>query len=236
LRPLTARSVVASVLLGTHPPVLPVAALVRVGELFGIAEGTVRVALSRMAADGELIADSGSYRLGGAFGPRQASQDRGRSPEVVPWHGGWEVAVMIQGTEGDDPAPALEELRLAPAGGRTWMRPANLRRADADRWPTGARRLQADGDGDLDADRALAATLWDLPGWAADARELLDAFRGADSPAARFVVAAAILRHLRTDPVLPPALLEGPWPDQELRAAYSAFTLEMRDILVATTA
>ncbi len=53
-RPLTARSIVASALLGTHPPVLRGQLLVRLGELFGVAEGTTRVALSRMVAAGEL--------------------------------------------------------------------------------------------------------------------------------------------------------------------------------------
>ena len=42
--PLTTRSVLASTLLGTRPPRLPVGRLVRAGALFGIAEGTVRTA------------------------------------------------------------------------------------------------------------------------------------------------------------------------------------------------
>ena len=53
-RPLSARSVVASTLLGMRPPRLPTQILVRSGALFGIAEGTTRVALSRMVAAGEL--------------------------------------------------------------------------------------------------------------------------------------------------------------------------------------
>ena len=43
-KPMTARSVVASTLLGIEPPRLPARILVRSGELFGIAEGTTRVA------------------------------------------------------------------------------------------------------------------------------------------------------------------------------------------------
>ena len=43
IRPLTARSVVASTLLGTDPPRLPVAFLVRTGALFGLAEGSALV-------------------------------------------------------------------------------------------------------------------------------------------------------------------------------------------------
>ena len=38
-RPLTARSVIASTLLGVDPPRLPTQALVRSGELFGLSEG-----------------------------------------------------------------------------------------------------------------------------------------------------------------------------------------------------
>ncbi|GAA3311907.1 hypothetical protein [Nonomuraea dietziae] len=60
---LTARSAVLSALLGSHPPRLPSRALVRVGEVFGIAEGTVRVALSRMVAAGDLVQDDGRYEL-----------------------------------------------------------------------------------------------------------------------------------------------------------------------------
>jgi len=37
--------VIASTLLGMHPPVLAAQVLVRSGELFGIAEGTTRTAL-----------------------------------------------------------------------------------------------------------------------------------------------------------------------------------------------
>ena len=43
-RALTARSVVASTLLGMSPPRLSSQLLVRSGELFGITEGTTRVA------------------------------------------------------------------------------------------------------------------------------------------------------------------------------------------------
>ncbi|MEO9224032.1 MAG: hypothetical protein ABI276_03475, partial [Acidimicrobiales bacterium] len=51
-RSYSARSVIASTLLGVHPPRLSGRALIRTGALFDIAEGTVRVALSRMSATG----------------------------------------------------------------------------------------------------------------------------------------------------------------------------------------
>src|SRR5947209_20352062 len=93
LRPLTARSVVLSVLLGTHPPFLPVRALVRTAELFGISEGTTRVALSRLVADGDVIAEDSSYRLSPRLAERQRRQDEGLHPATKEWDGSWERAI-----------------------------------------------------------------------------------------------------------------------------------------------
>ena len=79
-KPMTARSVVASTLLGVEPPRLTTRILVRSGELFGIAEGTTRVALSRMVAAGELRPDDDGYRLAGRLLDRQARQTASRGP------------------------------------------------------------------------------------------------------------------------------------------------------------
>src|SRR5690606_14302717 len=62
-RRMTARSVLLSVLLGSDPPRLPVNLLVSTTELFGIAEGTARTALSRMTSTGELRAADGRYEI-----------------------------------------------------------------------------------------------------------------------------------------------------------------------------
>jgi phenylacetic acid degradation operon negative regulatory protein len=234
LRPLTARSVIASVLLGTHPPVLPVKALVRVGDLFGIAEGTVRVALSRMAADGELIAEDGRYRLGPRLAARQADQDQGRWPEVTAWSGCWEI-VLGADREADVGALGgrLEALHLAWAGGRTWLRPANLIRSPSTPWPEECVRLEgrpvAGGH-----DRPVVGSLWDLESWARLGTALLGAYHRAEDPAARFVVAAAILRHLRTDPLLPDRLTPPAWPARNLRRTYETFETELQGLMVAS--
>ncbi|MCP9969263.1 hypothetical protein [Actinomadura madurae] len=84
IRPLTARSVVLSTLLGVHPPRLPARYLVRVGELFGIAEGTIRVALSRMVTAGDLVQSGGTYALTERLLERQARQDEARLPRPGP--------------------------------------------------------------------------------------------------------------------------------------------------------
>src|SRR4051812_17516156 len=92
LRPLSARSLVASCLRGTHPPELPTSALVRLCTRFGIAEGTARVALSRMVAAGELASTGGGYRLvGEQLLLRQHSVDQGHFPQELAWNGQWRI-------------------------------------------------------------------------------------------------------------------------------------------------
>ena len=59
LRPLKSRSVIASALIGTEVAGLSSRRVVRFAALFGIPEGTVRVTLSRMVADGELLLRDG---------------------------------------------------------------------------------------------------------------------------------------------------------------------------------
>ncbi|HWE70275.1 MAG TPA: hypothetical protein VG205_07915, partial [Acidimicrobiales bacterium] len=72
---MTARSVLASTLLGVDPPELPVAYLVHVAGLFGINDNRARVALSRMLASGEASTDgAGRYRLAGRLLDRQERQ------------------------------------------------------------------------------------------------------------------------------------------------------------------
>ena len=63
IRPLGARSVVASTLLGAEAARMPADRLVRAGALFGIADGAIRTALWRMVSAGELVAEDGLYEL-----------------------------------------------------------------------------------------------------------------------------------------------------------------------------
>ena len=222
MRPLTARSAVLSTLLGAHPPRLPARSLVRVGELFGIAEGTIRVALSRMVAAGDLTQVNGDYQLTRRLRDRQARQDQSRSPSTIPWSGEWEIAVV---TAARRSAPertafrtAMTELRLAELREGTWLRPANLVRerpalvVEQCTFLTG--RPESPG---------LVATLWDLDGWAAHARDLESALDEATDLASTFILAAAVLRHFLADPLLPPELLPGDWPGARLRARYEDF-------------
>lgn len=234
LRPLTARSVLLSVLLGSHPPELPVRALVRAGALFGIPDGTVRVALSRMVAEGDVLGGGGRYRLADRFVERQRRQDEGRAAETLPWDGSWVLAVA------DPAAPShavraealatVAPMRLAEWRDGLWARPANL----ALRWAAGPAIFRRVVAGPIDNAAGLVATLWDLDGWARRAGDLLDVMDADVDPATRFSVSAATVAHLRDDPLLPDPLLPTAWPGGELRRRYRSFEADLAVLLRAS--
>jgi phenylacetic acid degradation operon negative regulatory protein len=243
LRPLSARSVVASVLMAMHPPELPAALLVRFCDRFGIAAGTTRVALSRMVAAGELAQEERGYRLAGPpLLARQRAQDEARRPPTTPWAGDWRLAVVVSAAR---LAAERAELRRSLAAARfaewregVWLRPANLPAPEGEliagepcRW------LLARPDDDP---AGLAAQLWDLEGWARRGHRLLDATEtepgdllaaGPDRPVDVFSAAAALLRHLRTDPLLPRELLPTRWPGDELRARYTSHARSIQALI-----
>lgn len=238
-RPLTARSVLASTLLGADPPELPAAHLVRVAGLFGINGNRARVALSRMVASGEATTDgAGRYRLAGHLVDRQRRQAASRAGRTRRWTGRWHLVVVA--TAGSTAEVrnrrrrALSFARLAELREGTWMRPDNVDLALPDDVRPDlvvftARHPGAD-------DRVLAGRLWDLDGWAARARELLDRLdrRPPDhwtDLAAGFELSAAVLRHFQADPLLPPGLLPDDWPGDRLRRTYDGWDRRYREVL-----
>ena len=74
-RPLSARSVLASALLGADQARLSVGELVTMASLFGISDGAARTCLWRMVSSGELTADDGSYALAGRLLDRRERVD-----------------------------------------------------------------------------------------------------------------------------------------------------------------
>jgi len=243
-RPLTARSVIASTLLGTYPPRLPSQLLVRSGELFGIAEGTIRTAISRMVAAGELEAIGTSYQLAGELLGRQARQDASRLAAPRPWNGQWEMAIVVgerrAATARTSLREAVRRLKLAELREGVWVRPQNLdpRRSPRD-WAIVDGQCHTFAGAPVGDDRALVAELWDLDAWAGGADALLqglDALQPAlergDRPVLRdgFVLSAAVLRHLLADPLLPGELWPPDWPGEELRERYERFDAAFKDV------
>ena len=103
-----------------------------------------------------------------------------------------------------------------------WLRPDNLDKPLPGEVLERVRVLHSE-----DADPSgLAAQLWDLSGWRRDGHRLLDEMSSAADVPERFVVAAAVVRHLLTDPVLPDELLPEDWPGSALRKAYMNFAAE----------
>lgn len=229
-RPLSARSVIASLLLGRRPPSAPGGDLVRWCALFGVTPGTARVALHRMTVAGELERQHGRYTLAGTLTRRQHEQQASLRPAPRRWDGAWRLA--IAGGHDARPAPVRAEMRVALRRARlaewregVWIRPANIdvvedpRCAWLDARPEGdpvalARRLFAPDRWSRTAS-ALVARL-------GDATAALDG--GSDAaivPA--FLAGAAALRHVRADPQLPVELLPAEWPGAELRRAYAGY-------------
>jgi phenylacetic acid degradation operon negative regulatory protein len=237
-RPLTARSVLASALLGEDPPELPVAHLVHLAGLFGINENRARVALSRMASTGEVTTDgSGRYRLTGHLLDRQGRQSQSRRGETLPWTGQWHMVVIAAGGRTPEERAArrkrLALARLAEVREGVWIRPDNI-------------DLRPDPAADPDVARftavpeqdpaVLAADLWDLDGWARVAGLLADRLEqlppvGPEDLAPGFELSASVLRHLQADPLLPPELLPAGWPGRPLRQTYARWDRRYRQVL-----
>jgi len=237
-RPLSPRSVIASLLLGLHPPRLRAALLVRWCGLLGIAEGTTRVALSRMVDAGELTTEGGRYELAGPLRARQAGQDWSLAPELLPWSGDWSLWLVRPGARDAASRAALRKAaataRLVERRDGVWARPDNLPpegtpaearavlAAQAERWSG-----RPDPSGTFDV-----AAAFSLPAAAERARHLLDdlapvtaalAVGNLEQLAPAFVLGAAVLQQVRRDPLLPPELAGGDWPGPALRAAYAEY-------------
>ena len=241
---LTARSVIASTLLGINPPELTTRALVASAELLGVSPGTARVAMSRMVGAGELEATADGYRLAGHLLRRQARQDVSRTGAPAAWDGAWRTAIVPAearaAADRSELRRAMAALRFGELRDGVWLRPANL--------PTGglgwaeavASRQTIAVVGTVADHDDIVARLWDLPAWSATATALVAELaplqqrldRGeSDALADGFVVAAAVLRHLQADPLLPAALLPVAWPGERLRTDQARFDASFKAVL-----
>jgi phenylacetic acid degradation operon negative regulatory protein len=240
-RPLSARSVLASALLGSDHGCLTVAELVAVASLFGISAGAARTCLWRMVTVGELIGDDGNYVLAGRLLERRHRVDEAARLDDAPtrhWDGTWELAIVS--LERRPAADRLElrkaamALHLAELREGVWLRPDNLdpqrlppSRAVLDQQCTHFHRAVTD----ITADRVQS--LFSLDEWTADARTLIEAMNAARNNggqdvstecfAYEFALSIAVVRHLQLDPLLPVELIGDDWPGHTLRSIYQRF-------------
>lgn len=210
---------------------MPVAALVRAGELFGLAEGSIRVATHRLLADGRLERDErGHYRLGAAAAPVQSRVAGWRELEsrTRRWDGHW-LAVQrapraLRNREGRAALRALRWLGFETLSPGLALRPANLAGgANAVRETLGELGLPREALvfalHDLDADHdARARGLWDRAalerGYRSRLAELeksrarLAALPEERAMVESFRVGGRVLRQLVLDPLLPEPLID----------------------------
>ena len=202
----------------------------------------MRTALSRMVAAGELTVDADGYRLVGRLLERKEAQDTGRRPAPRRWDGSWIVAVVT--------VPRRDR---SPNGGRSAPTWRTCAWASCGRTPGCDRRTSPAPDGDdglavvrgpLDGEDpvALAARLWSLDAIAADRRRprrrRLDAMlpalddRRPEALPPTITLAAEVVRFLRAEPLLPPALTPQPWSPDALRTRYREFDRALGRTLV----
>jgi phenylacetic acid degradation operon negative regulatory protein len=239
-RPLSARSVLASALLGSDGGRLTVGQLVAVASLFGISDGAARTCLWRMVSNGELTGDGGSYTLAGRqlLERLQRYDEASRVDEdAAPgWDGTWELAIVSldrrSAADRLELRKAAAALHLAELREGVWIRPDNL---DPQRLPSSRAVLDQQcthfhgAATDITADKMRS--LFSLDQWADDARVLIEAMNDAlgtrDDSAERityeFALSIAVVRHLQLDPWLPVELIPDRWPGRALRSTYRGF-------------
>jgi phenylacetic acid degradation operon negative regulatory protein len=226
IAPLTARSVAISALLGYHPPALPVSALVKIGQLFDITERAMRVALTRMVADGDVATENGTYRLTERLIRRQQQQEASCSPTPRQWNGHWDVAIVTTSGRPLADRVALRKgmlgVRFAQLREGVWTRPANL----VQQFDATVTEHCLFFEGRYRDHPWLVGALWDLPGWATEARRLLTELTTATSLTSGFIANAEVFRHLLIDPCLPPELLPADWPGDQLRQRFAEFNTD----------
>jgi len=232
---LSARSLMLSLLL--RSPRMRGARLVQWCGLFGIAEGTARVALSRMVERGELRSADGTYELAGRVRRRRSAQDWSIEPKLQRWSGEWRIAVVTSAARTAAVRSALRDamrrVRAAELREGVWTRPDNLPRASApqDAWDVvDAQCAWWTGTPERDP-AALAAELFDPAGWAKEAARLTTGLERVTrlvedderNLADAFAAGAAALAHVRGDPLLPAELGPSGVAGDDLRAAYGAY-------------
>ena len=227
----TARSFILDLLSTLRGGTMPVSALVEAAALFGIAGNSVRVALTRLTASGQVERDSrGRYRMGAAARPvvRWATSWREIERRIRRWDGAW-IGVLEGQRAGRGERRhrerALRFLGFRPLTPRLAVRPDNLRGGSAAlRDELGALGLPP-GDlvvqlRDLDAhSEARARAIWDGTRLRGEHRALaseierdIDAVQRLPVEQAMvrsFLLGGRAIRQLVLDPLLPDDIVPG---------------------------
>ena len=236
---LTARSVLASALLGVDPPELPVSYLVRLSGLFDVNENRARVALSRMVAaersprtERAITACRGTCSI--ASVARWPARPDGRGPGAGTGTSWWSPRTGSPPEVRNRRRRSLSLARLAELREGVWLRPDNLDLVLPEEVDLDVLHLRSR----VDDDAALMRRLWEPERRAAGADELitlLDRHPPNDwaDLAPCFEIGAAVVRHFQADPLLPRQLLPASWPGERLRRTYDEWYRRYRRLLAA---
>jgi phenylacetic acid degradation operon negative regulatory protein len=227
----TPRSVVLNLVRVTQRPV-SVRRLLAMGELFGFNANAMRVALTRLVADGRLESDErGSYRLAPAAVIVREHIEEWRRGEarMRAWRGEWLTVALPNGATRATrrgSLSALTRLGLREGLPGLWVRPDNLRQA----FESTAERLRGLGlEENAELFRArdwgartaarFAADLWPIrsleQGYTRALRDLersmeqLEGMPRETSLVQTYLLGGEAIRVLATDPLLPEEIMPG---------------------------
>jgi phenylacetic acid degradation operon negative regulatory protein len=218
-------------LLRVAPASVPVRGLCAVGELFGLEENAMRVALTRLCARGLVHSDErGSYRLAPPAAVLSRWVDAWREGErrMRPWQGEWLAVWHPRGGRGprDRSLRALGRLGFREGRPGLWLRPDNLR-APRRELEVALHQLGLVADAALFVARDFPPTLvaewlralWPLAelreGWRRSlgrletSRARLDSIARERALRESFLVGGEAIRLLALDPLLPDEILDG---------------------------
>lgn len=215
---------------------LAFASLLAITRAVGIADGVVRTAASRLAAEGWLLRErvgrGAFYRLAGpGHAAFEAATRRIYAGSGARWDGGWDMVVLLADAAARAGLRAtLEEAGFGALAPSVLVRPrSDLALPWPDLRPGAALRLNAEGENGALA-RRLTGEVWPLDRIASGWRHLLDnvapaaaALQAGPTPDPLSAMVARVLliheyrRLVLRDPQLPTALLPEPWPGTAAR-------------------
>lgn len=244
----TPRTIVLNAVRVSSRQSISIRQLLKIGELFAFNANAVRVAVTRLVAEGQLENDErGSYRLGSAAAETQAHVESWRLGEgrMRPWKGDWLAVVLSQKAARSTrrlSLKALSRLGLLEGVPGLWVRPNNLRqphtaigeRLRAFGLEDGAELFRASDFSEALTER-FCTQLWPVRtltrGYEVMERKLtrslsqLDHMPRETALVQTFLFGGEAIRVLATDPLLPEQMME-----TEARAKLTATMLQYDEV------
>jgi len=239
------KSLILDILSATDPTPIPQGVFLQAARVFRLKENTVRVALNRLAARGQLESRGAGPRRRYALSPRSRILNAhilaAQTLRPRPWNGDW-IAVIawapgVGRRERDRLRQALRVLKLANLQPGVWVRPDNLDLSlEAVLREYGLEEEVLWTCGPLHHGRKDAALVRDLFELDRAARAIDRACRDLQTSVRRldtltreralvetFTVGGRAIKTLFDDPLLPAELLPADWRGDDLRDRFARY-------------